>query len=86
MTNRIMELAKDMMRAYGGLTVIDLQKARNALQAEVTRVEAELAECIAEQLETRRKHREDYEALHDAVAERNELRAKLAALAKEKTT
>ena len=55
--------------------------------AEVARVVAELAECKAkletlesEQVETRRKHREDYEALHDAVAERNELRAKLTAL------
>ena len=47
---------------------------------EIERLRAKLAEITSEQLETRRKHREDYEALHDAVAERNELRAKLAAL------
>ena len=42
MTNRIMELAEDVVRAYSGLTVVDLQKARDALQEEVTRMEAEL--------------------------------------------
>ena len=50
------------------------------LEAELAECKTELAEITFEQKETRRKHQEDYDALHDAVAERNELRAKLAAL------
>ena len=96
MTNRIMELAVQMARAYSLKESKHFSTAEALLKTEVARVEAELAhwkearqnaldggdllktelaECRAKlaeitskQLETRRKHQEDYEALHDAVA------------------